>query len=145
MEELLGKPASEWLVELLAFQPTGRESAEGLHRWEMLQTVEEAVRNDSAWGLDLADAMAMTNDWDNDLWPHVLMAWKHVDFTADDLPKLLRYLRANALQEEHIGLVVDTLSHVVQKGNGIVGPELLLEINAMVKALQPYGVDGTGA
>ena len=55
-EELLSKPAAEWIAALLEFQPTLGDRADGLGRWELLQAVGEAVRRSLGWGLDLAGA-----------------------------------------------------------------------------------------
>ena len=138
VEELLARPAVEWLPELLVFEPTGRERAGGVGRWEMLQTIGEAVRSDSAWGIDLADAMVNGNNWNNDLWPQILMAWTKAGFQADELPRLLRHLSTEALQTGYAGLIADALCHFVQHASNLVSAELLLEANSVATTLQPY-------
>ena len=137
-EELLAKPAGEWINDLLAFQPTGRDRVDGLGRWELLQAIAEAIRGSLAWGLDLADAVANAGDWDSDLWPHILMAWARTDFTAEETPRLLQHLTAGALHVEHAILIADALCHLVQYGEDSLSGESLLQANSIAVALRVY-------
>jgi hypothetical protein len=137
-EELLSKPAGEWIAALREFQPTLGDRADGLGRWELLQAVGEAVRRNLGWGLDLADALVNTGDWDSDLWPHILMAWSTTEFTSEEVNRLLDRLSYENLHRRHAGLVADVLQHLVQHGEDSLSMESLAKANSIAVELGAY-------
>ena len=137
-EELLVKPAGEWIDDLVAFQPTDRDRVDGLGRWELLQATGEAARRDLAWGLDLADGLANADNWDSDLWPHVLMGWEKAEFAAEEIPRLLERLSSEELRVRNASLVADTLCNLVQHGEGSLSDKSLREANSIAGALQAH-------
>jgi len=50
-EELLAKPASEWLPDLLVYQPDEPRKSFKHNRIEMLRTINEVAQSHPAWGL----------------------------------------------------------------------------------------------
>ncbi len=75
VEELLAKPAAEWLPDLLVYRPNKLRKSFEYDRIEMLRNINQAAENNTAWGLDLADAMAAESKWDSDLWYWGINAW----------------------------------------------------------------------
>ena len=137
-EELLAKPAGDWVDDLLVFQPTDRDRVDGLGRWELLQAVGDAVGRNPAWGLDLADVLADADNWDSDLWSHMLMGWEKAELTAEEIPRLLERLSSGELQARNARLVADTLCNLVQHGEGSLCEQSLQEANSIASTLQAY-------
>ena len=68
VEKLLAKPASEWLSSLLNYRPSQEEQALSRQsRRSLLLDVKQAAKDKTAWGLDLANAMAEKSQWESDL------------------------------------------------------------------------------
>ena len=137
-EELLGKPASEWLSDLVAYQPTEGEISEGYDRRAMLQDVSAAVRTDSMWGLDLADAMSGQHVWETDLWQHVITAWAPAQLDPVAIDRLLVHLSAGDLYPRHCLVIADLLGNLVQDISVRDSSVLLPKANSIASALQPY-------
>ncbi len=72
VSELLSRPASEWAGELLSFHG---EDLLGPDRDGLLRAVEEAATQEFQWGIALADELAASGHWDDDLWPPLMQAW----------------------------------------------------------------------
>ena len=141
-EELLGKPASEWLSDLVAYQPTDSGISEGYEREAMLQDVFAAVRTDPKWGLDLADAMSGQQLWETDLWHHVIAAWDPAQLDPVAIDRLLAHLSAGDLHPRHCLVIADRLGILVQDIRGRDWSVLLPKANSIAIALQPYAVGG---
>ena len=141
VEEMLARPAAIWLPDLVAFQPTNQESADGLHRWAMLQSVGEAARNSPGWGLDLADAMARERNWNVDLWQSVLQGWAIAELDDDELIRALCHLSANELHKEWASDIVGAIRALACKAMDS-GPESWLgKANSIATALLPYAIE----
>ena len=91
VEDLLSRPASEWLDELLSFH--GRDLF-GPDREGLSSKIREAATQNFNWGLDLADVLIDGGHWDSDLWPCLIRAW------------------SSELDQEKHGQVLNRLSHV---------------------------------
>ena len=109
VEELLAKPASSWLSDLLDYQPNEQEFARK-DRIGMLRTVCEAVENNVTWGLDLADAMTAKSAWDSDLWEYVTTAWGKAKLNSDTMEHVLSHLSDEHLHQYHVKSIINVLS-----------------------------------
>ena len=136
-DELLSRPAAEWLSQLLEFQPTDRERFEGLDRWALLNAVSQATRTNPSWGLELAQAMVSYGNWHNDLWPQVLDAWAQEDPVDAELPQLLSILSMPEVQEGHTASVVNILLRLVRREEELV-TDRPGEIDSIARSLRPY-------
>ena len=97
VEELLAKPASDWLGDLLSFQSTesnGRDFL-GLRR-----DVAEAARQNFDWGLELADALANDGEWDVHFWADLIRAWSEMKLDEDEYRKVLYWIGKTELYPE---------------------------------------------
>ena len=140
-EELLAKPAAEWLSDLVAFHPTGREISDGLHRSEMLRRVGEAVENNPGWGLDLADAMASERNWNVDLWQSVIQGWAMAELGDRELIRVLSHLSANELHKELVRDIASAICALARKAM-YPGPDRWMDkANAIAIALHPYAIE----
>ena len=139
IEDLLAKPASEWLPDLLNYQPNEQELPER-DRMSMLRTVCEASENNIAWGLDLADAMAEKPAWGSDLWEYVITAWGKARLNSDTMERVLSHLSNNQLHQYNLGSIANVLIMMIKrikeinKDNTI---KLLNKANSIAIALYP--------
>lgn len=120
VEELLGKPAKEWLAALLEYQPA--HLFDRVNRDGLLTAVTEAAQEDIAWGLELAKEMADVGHKDADLWPCLLRAWSAAELGQDDIRQVLAHLSDDELYRDHARDLVNTLHEVVKN---VAGPETL--------------------
>ena len=137
-DTLQTKPAVEVLPDLLAYQPTDQQRFDGYDRWAMLRAVEESVRTNLSWGLDLADAMVGIGAWDSDLWYHVIIAWAKAELDDDSVRRVLLHLSAGELHRQHAREIAEVLSELVRKTNGARADGLPHEANSIAIALHPY-------
>ena len=138
VEALLAKPAIEILPLLLEYQPTDREIFDGYDRSAMLTTVREAAKQNPDWGLDLAHNLAVSGQWEADLWPSILRAWAEMEMAESSLQRVLSHLSAEELHKEHTRYVPDNLCELVQKVNITKDGWFLPKANAIAAALQQY-------
>ena len=136
-DELLSRPAAEWLSQLLEFQPTERERFDGIDRWALLNSVSQAMRTNPSWGLELAQALVTTENWRSDLWPQVLSAWAQEHPSDGELPQLLSILSIREVQQEHTALVMDVLVQLIRHQTRLAS-DLLAEMDSIARSLRPY-------
>ncbi len=129
-DELRARPASEWVADLLSFLE-GDWLVPG--RYDLLLAVEEAATRDFGWGLDLADTLAESGNWDTDLWRYLMSAW-----SRELEPKhreVLERLSMIELYPKHAGSVADALRALVKQGGLPYAPNLLQEANEIAVAI----------
>ena len=135
VNELLAKPAADWLPKLLAYQPADRRLF-GPNREGLLMSVTETIRNKPVWGFNLADRMAATKEWNTDLWQSVLRAWSGMELKQDDLHEVFRYLAIEALHQEHARGIAEVLYRLIEeKDKQAAMTELLPQANAIATKL----------
>ena len=130
--ELLSRPASEWAGELLTFRG---EAPIGPTHAGLLRTVEEVATQEFEWGIDLADALAESGDWDADLWPPLMGAWSR-ELDVDKHRNVLVRLSNSKLYPRHVRPVADALCALVKDGGLPYAAELLDEANELAVALR---------
>lgn len=138
IEKLLAKPAADWLDDLLSFQGmkwSDPEHRELLHRRELLHNVAGAVRQNFDWGLDLADALARTGEWDGDLWPVLIQSWPKIELDEDKHSKVLHWLGKTELYPEHSRIIAHSLYALMREGNTTYALNLLSQANKIAGAL----------
>ena len=142
VEALLASPATEILPLLLDYQPTDRERFDGYDRSSLLTTVKEATKQNLDWGLDLADGLAASGQWEADLWPSMLRAWAETEIAGGHQRRVLSHLSADELHKEHTRGVANTLCELAERVNIMEDEWFLPKANAIAAALQQY-VDNT--
>ncbi len=138
VEELLTKPASEVLPNLLAYQPTVQQRFEGQDRLAMLSAIGEAAEGKPSWGLDLADAMVARAEWDTDLWPEVIRAWRSEILDHGDVQRVLAHLSSSELQRRYPLEIANVLTELVRNTISAEATELLAQANQIAIVLRPY-------
>ena len=131
VHQLLSRPGGEWVDDLLSYH--GKDPL-GPTRTGLLRTVEEAATQRFEWGIDLADALAESGDWDADLWPPLMRAWSR-ELDVNKHGKVLGRLRNTKLYPRHARPVADVLCTLVKDGGLPYAAELLTEANELAVAL----------
>ena len=132
VEELLAKPAADWLDDLLSFQ--GSEW-DGPSRRGLMGNVAEAVRQNFDWGLELADSLASAGKWNVDLWSVLIRSWSEMELDEDKHSKVLHWLSKTNLYPEHNPLIADTLYALVKGGSTSYALSLLSQANKIAGVL----------
>ena len=124
-QELLSRPGSEWLNDLLSFH--GKDPF-GPTRAGLARGVEEAATQEFDWGMDLADALADLGDWEADLWPPLMRAWSR-DLDVNKHRRALQRLKNSKLFISHSRSVGGFLCAIVKDGGLPYAADLLTEAN----------------
>ncbi|MHB9099302.1 MAG: SIR2 family protein, partial [Syntrophales bacterium] len=132
VEELLDKPAVEWVGALLAFR--GDEFL-GPDRDGLRMTVREAVKKNADWGLDLATALGKRSRWDIDLWAGLLQAWEEWSADKDRCLFILGWLQTKELWEHNLYQITRTLHSLVREGGKSCAATILGEANRTATVL----------
>ena len=126
VEELLFRPAREWLDDLLSFSP---ESPLGPNRHDAISAVSAAAERDFRWGGDLAAALAGRDLWESDLWIALLRAWREAPLDDAQLHEIFGYLRKPRLSKAYTGRIVDFLVAWIERTDAPISGELLAVAN----------------
>lgn len=135
-DELLSKPADQWVEQLLAFRGIGTfdENLVQEDRVGLARAVEGAAANDFEWGMDLAGALAQSGTWDSDLWIPLANSWGRRT-EEDEQRGILKKLRSTELYETHGRPVAETLSALIRDDGMSYASGLLSEANQIAVAL----------
>ena len=121
-EELLAKPAADWLDDLLSFP--GVDSV-----------VKEATRQNFDWGLGLADALDRAEKWDVYLWSALINTWSKMELGEDRHRKVLDWLGTPELYPKYNPAIADALYALVENGGSSYALNLLPQANEIAAAL----------
>ena len=132
VEELLAKPASEWLPELLSFQPT---EFLGPDRVGLVRAVQEAGTQNFDWGIALSDALAGAETWDGDLWSGLIGAWSELELDENSYRRVLKHLDRAELYPKHARTIAAALNALVKNQGTPYALKLLPQANKIAKSL----------
>ena len=131
-EELLGKPAADWLQDLLSFQPDGFRIHD---RRGLVGMVQQAAARDFEWGLALADALTGEKQWDIDLWSGLIGAWSTIELDENGYRRVLEHAAHVELYLQHAREVTAILKAVVKDRAAQTTYRLLQSANAIATRL----------
>lgn len=126
IEEVLSRPARDWLDDLLAFSP---ESPLGPNRHDAISTISAAAERDFRWGADLAAALAGRDLWESDLWIALLRAWREAAVDDAQLHEVFGYIREPRLSKACTGRIADLLVAWIEKTDAPITAHLLALAN----------------
>jgi hypothetical protein len=132
VDQLVSKPASEWLTQLLDFQG---DAFNGPDRDGLLNEVVEAAKRDFRWGLNLAAAITNVQERNTDLWPCLLRAWSDMDLAEPDYRQVLDWLRRPELHVSHPRETATALYSLVKDQGRPYAVQLLTEANEIAAAM----------
>ena len=132
VEELLGKPAADWLQDLLSFQPDGFRIHD---RRGLVGMVQQAAARDFDWGLALADALTGEKQWDVDLWSGLILAWSNIELDENGYRRVLEHVAHVELYLQHAREVTAILKAVVKDRAAQTTYRLLPSANAVATRL----------
>ena len=112
--ELLKQPARDWLPKLLSFSFTDPTEPD---RPGLVRHITQAAAQQFPWGIQLAEALAETEQWDSDLWPGLLRAWAQADLDEEQTDVALQWLHRKDLYSQHSRAIVAVLHSMMQSGH----------------------------
>ena len=132
VQELLKKPASEWLEELLSF-----DSNDPLDVDEALlqHAVGDAAKQELKWGLDLAESLASRKNWEADLWTALIQAWSGTVLDKNQGRTVIHHLKNANLYQKHGREIAHMLYDLVRDGGMPCALELLPQANKIAAAI----------
>ena len=130
-EELLAKPAADWLNDLLSFQITEEEYFD---QGGIRKSIAEAIRQNFDWGLDLAKAIGRAEKWDVYVWSVLINTWSRMDLAEDQHSKVLSWLGKIELYPKHNHEIAEALYALVRGGSSYT-LNLLPQANKIAAAL----------
>ena len=127
-EELLAKPAADWLDDLLLLRDRSDYS-------ELKKNVAKATRQNFDWSLDLAEALDKAKEWNADLWSTLIYAWSTMELGEDRHRKVLSWLGKTELYPKHNRAIADALYTLVKDGGFDYTLDLLPQANEIAATL----------
>ena len=131
VDNLLAEPAGQWVERLLS---TDDAMSIKVDRYDLLSKVGEAATQDFEWGLELADALAESGNWDTDIWSPLIRAWA-CELDEDRHRQVLIRLARPEIHSNHPRAVADVLQSLVKDGGLTYATSLLGEANRIATAL----------
>ena len=131
-EELLAKPAADWLDDLLSFESS---ELNGPNYIGLMQTVAAAARTKFDWGLDLADVLSEIERWDVDLWSTLIHTWSRIELDEDKHSKVLNWLGKTELYPKHGREIADALYALATRSASDYPLNLFPQANEIAVAL----------
>ena len=116
-DELLSTPANEWTEKLVSFRGTDTFDDNFVRedRFGLAKAVEDAATQNFEWGIDLADALALSGNWESDLWTPLARSWARRQEEKEQR-EILKKLRSTELYGAHARTVADTLRELARTG-----------------------------
>ena len=130
-EELLAKPATDWLNDLLSFQITEEEyfDQEGIRK-----SLAEAIKRDFDWSLNLASALGEAEKWDVYVWAVLINTWSRMNLAEDQHSKVLSWLSKIELYPKHNREIAKAL-YVLVRADSSYALNLLPQANKIAATL----------
>ncbi len=132
VEELLGKPAADWLPDLLSFQP---DSFRIPNRSGLVSEVQKAAAHNFDWGLALADELTREEQWNVDLWSGLIGAWSNIELDENSYRRVLEHVAHVELHPQHAREITAILNAVVKDRDAQTTHRLLPIANAIATQL----------
>ena len=132
VEQLLSKPAEEWIEELLSFK---QEKFTGPDRRGLGLAIRDAAKQDFQWGLALASALAEKEEWDADIWSELLNAWSETGVNENQYEEVLRLLGRTELYDKNALPVARALFALVKNDSESCPLNLLSRANRIARTL----------
>ncbi len=132
VEELLAKPAVDWLGDLLSFQST---KSFGRDLMGLRDNVAKAAKQDFDWGLSLANALAKSGKWDIHFWSDLIGAWSEMELDEDKHRKVLYWIGKTELHPKYNREIANVLYALVKDGGTSYALNLLPQANKIATAL----------
>ncbi|HBC31605.1 MAG TPA: hypothetical protein DC024_10240 [Clostridiales bacterium] len=131
-DELLAKPASEWISDLLSFVQNEMEDPNLVG---LMRAISEAVKSDFNWGIGLAEALAKIGKWDSYLWSSLMQGWSEAELKEWQSKKVLTWLDKAELYLVHAHEIAQFLLSLVKNDDKSLNITLLNHANKIGKIL----------
>ena len=134
VDELLAKPAREWLQDLLAFQP---KDILGPDRDGLISTITDAGKQNFEWGIELAYCLSEKGFWKADLWHGLIRSWLEIESSKEKDQVVFGWLARNELFSEQARFVAEALLSLVKNGGKPYAIDLIPHANEIAARMWP--------
>ena len=131
-DELLARPAAEWVPELFAFRQTDVNGPDFIG---LLEAIRNAAKREFEWGIDLADALAAAGAWDADIWRVLLRAWPEMELDENRRRRVIERITSTELYSKHDRDIAEAIRAMVRGRNTPHMTNLLPLANSVASAL----------
>jgi hypothetical protein len=134
VDDLLAKPAREWLQDLLAFQP---KDILGPDRDGLISTITDAAKQNFEWGIELAYCLAEKDFWNADLWHGLIRSWSEIESSKEKDQVAFGWLARNELFSEQARFIAEALLSLVKNGGKSYAIDLIPRANEIAVRMWP--------
>ena len=131
-EELLLRPAADWLGDMLSVQDTEPNSP---NRRGLMESVAEVTRLNFDWSLDLANALAHNGLWTAYLWTPLIKSWSAMTLDENRHGQVFYWLAKTELYPKHNYEIADALYALVDDDGPSYAFNLLPQAKDIATAL----------
>ena len=109
--------------------------SEPYSRDQMLQEVGESAKQNPAWGIELANALACNGHWESDLWPRLIRSWSEAELDEEGVGRVLNFLGSEKLRETYARDICMSISSLAQIEANLQNPLLRTQANNLALEL----------
>jgi hypothetical protein len=142
-EELPQQNLDEILKQLLTYQGDERTT-----RQSLLFQMQQTVASDFDWGWNLMEALKKREEWNTDIWPHVIHGWRNASIDEERFTQILGFLlNDNLLRAFHFEiapLLLERSEQAMKNGSWgwlAAAEELASALWAAISAAPPVPID----
>ena len=137
--DLLGQAPATWLPRALEQNP---QEYPAHPRDQIIDRVAEATKQNTGWGLQLAEALIQNGEWDSHLWRGAIGGWCSGDLQEDSLAAVIRILSRAELNATHAAEIAEALTYLIDRHEPTWDLELLELANSAAKRLWQHIPNG---
>ena len=137
--DLLGQAPAAWLPRALEQNP---QEYPAHPRDQIIDRVAEATKQNTGWGLQLAEALIQNGEWDSHLWRGAIGGWCSGDLQEDSLAAVIRILSRTELNATHAAEIAEALTYLIDRHEPTWDLELLELANSAAKRLWQHIPNG---
>ncbi len=132
VEDLLKKAPVNWIDFFLTFEG---ERFDGPDRNSLLLIIGEAVKQNFAWGEELAELLATRADPASDLWESVIRGWSNAKLSHAQWDFVLVNLGKEDLAQTHSHYLSDLLKNGAEKDDGGIPVSLFSKADSLAQKI----------
>ena len=132
VQDLFGQAPAAWLPQALEQNP---QEYTAHPRDQIIDRVAEATKQNTVWGLQLAEALIQSEEWSSHLWRGAIGGWCSGDLEEDNLAAVIQILSRTELYGTHAEEIVEALTYLIDRHEPAWNLELLALANTAAKRL----------
>ncbi len=131
-DELLSRPAAEWVDEVLAYGPS---NIEDLRDFDATYGIASAAKINPNWGIEFAEALAKACRWNPDFWQRLIRRWSEIELDEQQYSAALDVIQQHELYVSVGRDIADFLYALVENGGKSYAVRLLPDVKKVARSL----------